>query len=277
MALDIRVEEPVNSRARVTRFRFAFGNAPENFLYLRLARILTFVCPSSSLMGCNMEKPEKTLPWWDRETDRAGRPIRADVRSAAQEIWTEACRRTEALLADRGQAAELMEESVAQVSRYLDRIEAPKSCAKNGLLLLAFSRALRRLAAKSRRLQFAGGAVDLSRLVVDSRWSCQMDARLELENIARNLSDTNGAVLALRHAGYSWHEVAQKFGTSVTSIRNSFWREVKDLRKRLRSNSERPCHGTSTGHLGDLTPLVCTSTNSHRLAQALKSTEPMQE
>ena len=224
-----------------------------------------------------MEKPERILPWWDRESDRAGRLIRADVRSAAQEIWTEACRRTETLLADRGQAAELMEESVAQVSRYLDRIEAPKSCPKNGLLLLAFSRSLRRLAAKSRRLQFAGGAFDLSSLVVDCRWSCQMDARLELENIARNLSDTNGAVLALRHAGYNWDEVAQRFGTSVTSIRNSFWREVKDLRKRLRSNSERPCYDTPTTHHGDLTPFVCTSTTSDRLAQTLKSTEPMQE
>lgn len=194
-------------------------------------------------MGCNMEKPERILPWWDRENDRTGRPIRTDVRSAAQEVWTEACRRTEALLADRGQAADLMEESVAQVSRYLDHIEAPQSCPKNGLLLLAFSRSLRRVATRSKRLQFAGGAVDLSSLVVDSGWSRQMDARLELEKIVRNLSETNGMVLTLRHAGYNWEEVAQRLGTSVSGIRNSFWREVKDLRKRLRNDIEKRCHG----------------------------------
>lgn len=190
-----------------------------------------------------MGKPEKTPPWWDRESDRAGRPIRVDVRSAAQQVWAEACRRTEALLADRAQAAELMEDSVAQVSRYLDRIEAPKSSPKNGLLLLAFSRSLRRLAARSRRLQFAGGAVDLSSLVRDSAWSRQMDVRLELESIVRKLSETNGAVLALRRAGYNWEEIAQRFGTSVTGIRNGFWREVKDLRKKLRNDMEKRCHG----------------------------------
>lgn len=196
-------------------------------------------------MGCNMGKAEKILPWWDQESDRAGRPIRTDVRSAAQEVWTEACRRTEALLADRWQAADLMEESVAQVSRYLDRIEAPQSCPKNGLLLLAFSRLLRRRAVKSRRLEFAGGAVDLSNLLVDSGWSRQMDARLELEKIVRNLSEMNGMVLTLRHAGYNWEEVSERLGTSVTGIRNSFWREVKDLRKKLRNDNdmEKRCHG----------------------------------
>ena len=67
----------------------------------------------------------KRLTWWDREIDDAGRPIRPDVRLAAQEIWQEACRRTQAVLADNAAAAELMEYSVAQVSRYLDRHSAP--------------------------------------------------------------------------------------------------------------------------------------------------------
>jgi hypothetical protein len=40
------------------------------------------------------------------------------------------------LLDDHGPAAELMENSVAQVSRYLDRIGAPESTEKRGLLML---------------------------------------------------------------------------------------------------------------------------------------------
>ena len=67
----------------------------------------------------------RILVWWDRDVDQAGRPIRPDVRLAGREIWEQACRRTEALLDDHGPAAELMENSVAQVSRYLDRIGAP--------------------------------------------------------------------------------------------------------------------------------------------------------
>jgi DNA-directed RNA polymerase specialized sigma24 family protein len=132
-----------------------------------------------------------------------------------------------------------MEDSVAQVSRYLDRIGAPSSSAKNGLLLLAFSRALRRLAARSRRLEPAGGAVELSSRAVDHGWSRQADARLDLENIVRRLSDRNSTVLALRAAGHNWGEVAQLLGTSVAAVRNSFWREVKDVRRKLQVDEKR--------------------------------------
>jgi len=182
-----------------------------------------------------MGRPD-ILSWWDREVDRNGWQIRGDVRSAAHEVWKEACRRTQSLLADPAQAADVMEDSVAQVSRYLDRIGAPASSPKNGLLLLAFSRALRRLAAKSRRLETAGGAVELSSRTVDHGWNRQVDARLDLQNIVRKLSKRNGTVLALRAAGYNWKEVAQALGTSVATVRNSFWREVRDLRRRFQVN-----------------------------------------
>jgi DNA-directed RNA polymerase specialized sigma24 family protein len=161
------------------------------------------------------------------------------VRSAAHQVWKEACRRTQSLLADPAPAPELMEDSVAQVSRYLDRMGAPSSSPKNGLLLLAFSRSLRRLAAKSRRLELAGGAVELSSRMVDRDWARQVDARLDLENIVRRLSERNSTVLALRAAGHNWEEVAQLLGTSVAAVRNSFWREVREVRQKLRADKRR--------------------------------------
>jgi DNA-directed RNA polymerase specialized sigma24 family protein len=181
-----------------------------------------------------MGRPDKILSWWDQEFDHKGRQIRSDVRSAAYEVWEVACRRTQSLLADPAQAANVMEDSIAQVSRYLDRIGAPWSSRKNGLLLLAFSRALRRLAAKSRRLELVGGAVDLSSRAAEHNWGRQIETRLELENIVRKLSERNGAVLTLRADGYNWEEVAQAIGTSVTTVRNSFWREVRDVRRKLK-------------------------------------------
>jgi DNA-directed RNA polymerase specialized sigma24 family protein len=186
-----------------------------------------------------MERPERILSWWDQEVDRTGRPIRDDVRSAAHEVWNEACRRTQSLLADPAEAADVMEDSIAQVSRYLDRISAPASSSKNGLLLLAFSRALRRLAAKSRRLEPAGGAVELSCRAVDHGWSRQVDARLDLENMIRKLSERNSVVLALRAAGYNWKEVAQALGTSVATVRNGFWREIREVRRKLQIDEKR--------------------------------------
>jgi DNA-directed RNA polymerase specialized sigma24 family protein len=192
-----------------------------------------FFVPFIFNQGCSMERPDRILSWWDQEVDRNGRQIRSDVRSAAHQVWKEACRRTQSLLADPAQAPELMEDSVAQVSRYLDRISAPSSSPKNGLLLLAFSRSLRRLAAKSRRLELAGGVVQPSSRMVDRGWSLQVDTRLDLENIVRRLNERNSTVLVLRAAGYNWEEVAQALGTSVAAVRNGFWREIRDVRRKL--------------------------------------------
>ena len=173
----------------------------------------------------------RILVWWDRDVDRAGRPIRPDVRLAGHEIWERACQRTQALLDDHGPAAELMENSVAQVSRYLDRIVAPESSEKHGLLMVAFCRGLRRYAAKLNRLELVGGSGELSNRTVDEGWVGQVNARLELARIVRKLRNQSGAVLMLRAAGYEWEDVGRILGKSPAAIRMSFWREIKRIRR----------------------------------------------
>jgi DNA-directed RNA polymerase specialized sigma24 family protein len=174
--------------------------------------------------------------WWDRDADSAGRPIRQDVRIAAHEVWEQACQRTQVLLGDCGPAAELMEYAVAQISRYLDRIGAPPSTRKHGLLLVAFCRALRRYAAKSSRFELVGEADELSNRTVNDAWVRQLQARLDLERIVRHLSERNAAVLTLRAAEYEWKEIADLFGVSVAAIRNSFWREIGKIRSGFRDD-----------------------------------------
>jgi hypothetical protein len=173
---------------------------------------------------------ERMLVWWDRDVDQAGKLIRPDVRSAGHDIWEQACRRTQAVLADRAPAAELMENAVAQVSCYLDSIGAPLLSPKHGLLMLAFCRALRRHAAKTRRLDLVGGPGELSHRAVEGGWTAQVNARLDLENIVRQLSERNREVLMLRAAGYEWKEIALLLGTSAPAIRNAFWREIEKIR-----------------------------------------------
>jgi DNA-directed RNA polymerase specialized sigma24 family protein len=128
-----------------------------------------------------------------------------------------------------------MENTVAQVSRYLDRIGAPLSTRKHGLLLVAFCRALRRYAAKSSRLELVGGSGELSNHTADDAWVRQVNARLDLERIVRQLNERNAAVLTLRAAEYEWKEIAHLFGVSVAAIRNSFWREIEKIRRRTPS------------------------------------------
>jgi DNA-directed RNA polymerase specialized sigma24 family protein len=174
----------------------------------------------------------RILLWWDREVDLAGRPIRQDVRQAAHEIWEQACQRTRFLLGDDGPAAELMENSVAQVSKYLDRIGATESSgARHALLMVAFCRGLRRHAAKLNRLELIGGSAELAIRAIDDDSVRRVNACIDLESIVQRLSHTSGAVLVLRAAGFEWKEVAEIFGSSVAAVRNRFWREIGKIRK----------------------------------------------
>jgi DNA-directed RNA polymerase specialized sigma24 family protein len=124
-----------------------------------------------------------------------------------------------------------MERAVAEVSRYLDRIGAPMSSRKHGLVMTAFCRALRRYRAKSARLELLGSSTDLSDLAIAERWLDQANGRLDLEKLVRRLTSRNAEVLMLRAAGYEWKEIAELFETTVAAIRNSFWREIEKMRR----------------------------------------------
>jgi DNA-directed RNA polymerase specialized sigma24 family protein len=75
-----------------------------------------------------------------------------------------------------------------------------------------------------------GGAGELSQHAADNAWVRQLDTRLDFEKIVRQLSERNAAVLTLRAAEYEWKEIAQLFGVSIATIRNSFWREIEKIR-----------------------------------------------
>jgi len=181
------------------------------------------------LNGAVMTCAGRVLAWWDRDVDASGRPIRSDVRLAGRELWEQECQQTFAVVRDQGPAAELMENAVAQVSRYLDRIGAPVTPRKHGLLMIAFRRALTRYRAKLSRLELVGGCYELSTYASTESWIARAEVRLELERLIRRLSTKNAEVLALRAAGFEWKEIAHCFGESVTNVRNRFWREIARL------------------------------------------------
>jgi DNA-directed RNA polymerase specialized sigma24 family protein len=182
-----------------------------------------------------MSRAEVPL-WWDRDADRVGRPIRPDVRASAHRIWDRASRNAQAAISDSSLAAELMENTVAQVSRYLDRrCMIVFSREIDGLLMLAFERALNRQVAKVKRLKTVGGSEELSNQAVDRNWSRQVSVRLEFDQIVRRLSERSRTILALRYAGYTWKESAKMLGASVPGLRSAFWRDVARVKIALKN------------------------------------------
>jgi hypothetical protein len=92
--------------------------------------------------------------WWDRDVDDQGTPLRADVRLAANEFWPAACCHARYVLGDDGEAAELLEASVVQISHDLDRRKAtPFAEDSSSLLSRHFSHQLCRRAVTLGRIQ----------------------------------------------------------------------------------------------------------------------------
>lgn len=182
-----------------------------------------------------MARPENHVSWWDSDADRNGRPIRPDVRAAAQLIWDSARRRVQALLGDTSEAPELMERSVEQVSRYLEQSRAGLFTQNTtGILMSAFCRALRRNALKLNRLQFVGGSAELSERRIVADWAALVDLRLDLEKLGRDLTHKSRIMLGLRSSGFDWKEIAEVLQMTDTAARAAFWREIKRSRSKKR-------------------------------------------
>jgi hypothetical protein len=177
-------------------------------------------------------------PWWDREVDQAGRRIRNDVRVAALDIWQKVCAQTRNALGDAADASGLLESSVEQISRYLDRLGAsPFSENTPGLLTVAFCRMLARRAAKLRRIKTVGDSSEIAGMLVAPNWVRIANLRLDAEKIERQLSERARAIVALKSAGYGWKYIAEVFGTSISNAKSRFWREVKRAKRQVLSGT----------------------------------------
>jgi hypothetical protein len=181
------------------------------------------------------------LPWWDREVDQHGKPIRADVRSAARQLWKNACRKTRALIGEPCEAAGLMERAVAEVSRYLDQRSAPV-CSETavGLLMCAFNRSLRRHAGQLRRLELADNESHLQVPVWHQQCASKEDCRIDAENTVRRLNQRTQDMYQLRRAGYDWNEIALVFASSPAAMRAEFSREIRRVGTELRKVCQPP-------------------------------------
>ncbi|MFL6387095.1 MAG: hypothetical protein ACJ71U_06365 [Terriglobales bacterium] len=176
--------------------------------------------------------------WWDREFDLTGKQIRLDVRSAAREVWNDACNQTRILLGEPCEAAGLMERSVAQISRYLNRRGVPAfSQDTSGLLMCAFYRALRRQVAKLRRIELAPDLSEAAERPPTRSCTTEEDCRLDAEKAARQLSERGRQMYTLRQAGFEWREVAQKLNITDAAARAEFSRELKRAKLKIKNQT----------------------------------------
>lgn len=177
-----------------------------------------------------MHPSSKVRPsWWDREYDEAGNEIRQDVRLAAELLWPRLFRLAGQVVADaQFEAQEILESVVGTVSRYLTSKNAPPHD-PSGLLVVKFRQELYRAARKRRRLTTIGSADELAELLHFDGWVDQAERRVFFQELIQALSERSRGILRLRMAGCEWKEIARSLQINESSVRNSFWREVRKV------------------------------------------------
>jgi hypothetical protein len=177
-------------------------------------------------------------PWWDREFDASGTPIRDDVRVAAISVWEKVCKVVQQDLGDLTDAAQLFERSVDRVSVYLNKRKvAPHD--PSGLLILDVYRSARRLAQQRNRVLLVGGTSELSRLLGAPDWTHAAERQIFLDRLISLLSPDVGGLLRFRMEGFEWDEIAEMLNCDSSSIRKRFWRAIRRAHLQLLSQTER--------------------------------------
>lgn len=166
-------------------------------------------------------------PWWDRECDHQGRRLREDVRRAARNVWPYLSYLGKQALSDfESDGPLLMEKVIDEVSAYLNARDVPEHD-PSGLVVVSFRHELYRLAEKQTKTVPLDTAMDLSDWLRTSQSASEMDQRIFVEELVRQLRPRNQAILRLRMAGYEWKEIAGILGISPSTVRNDFWRDIK--------------------------------------------------
>ena len=178
---------------------------------------------------------EAVPQWWDRDVDNAsGQILRADVRASAHRVWTSVCAQARRVLGDTTDAPDLIEAAVRAISRYLDKSHAPLHGADpGGLVVLACHRSMHRLSRKRGRIELVGGSSELGEMLRAPDWSHEVERRLFLERLARELSARTRTILRLRIAGNDWKQIARMLQMNPPAVRHSFWRDVRKAHLRL--------------------------------------------
>ena len=175
-----------------------------------------------------MRLRERNSVWWDRETDeRTGRELRPDVRQAGHKVWQWVCSKAQELLGDPNDAADVLETSIKTVSRYLDnKSVAVHSADQSGLVAVVSYRSLLRLATK-RQLKLTASSSTLSKELRAPDWSDDINRKLLIEELARELDAGTRGLLRLRIKGFDWKEIGRMVGLSPELVRRRFWRDVR--------------------------------------------------
>ena|SRR5579883_296259 len=191
--------------------------------------------------------PAPVPEWWDREIDHEGRTLRPDVRAAVQQIWEKACAKARKQSVDIYDATTIMENTVAQISNWINNNPAPPGGHRiPGLLMHNFHLAL--LKHKEREIiELVDHPDGMDCYPSSFEWQEKLHCELDYASLCSRLTAREEAIVNMREiSNYEWTAIGEAFGISPSRAHRIYAAAIQKL-KPAYEDSRRRGSGKNAG------------------------------
>lgn len=174
---------------------------------------------------------------WIRPQNKLGKPIEAEILSAARRNWRRIVSYAKRLGQDPARAAEELEGAASSLSSLIERHPRFRDRIKNldDYVFWVAAHKLNKRAATEPPVDFVGSLADLNALddAKDANWASRLEDELFLKQVTSYMSERTRYLFSLRQMGLSWEEIAKSVDMSANAVQVEFNRGVARARKRI--------------------------------------------
>jgi DNA-directed RNA polymerase specialized sigma24 family protein len=175
-------------------------------------------------------------PLWLPKKDKSGGVFKKTIAQAALRNWDRLRDYAARERIDSSLAADIVESIVKSMSA--GRSRSAESPVRNpGPYLFArFTRRIKRLAARERRIEYLGTPRELEscKASQDWEWPLRLQNAIQAEEAIGYMDEQTRRTYLRRMQGFSWKEIAKKQGVTVNTAIKSYSRGLTQVRERMR-------------------------------------------
>jgi DNA-directed RNA polymerase specialized sigma24 family protein len=181
------------------------------------------------------ESSNSGAPLWLPKRDKSGGVFKKRIAQAALKDWDRLRNYAARRRIDSSFAADIVESIVKSMSAGRSRSGENPVRNPGPYLFARFTRRIKRLAARERRIEYLGTPRELESCEAsqDWEWPLRLDNTIQAEEAIGYMDEQTRRTYLRRMQGFSWKEIAKKQGVSVNTAIKSYSRGLARVRERM--------------------------------------------
>lgn len=179
-------------------------------------------------------------PLWFPKRDKSGGVFKKSIARAALKDWDRLRDYAARRRIDSSFAADIVESIVKSMSAGRNRSDAGPVQNPGPYLFARFTRRIKRLAARERRIEYLGTPRELEscKASQDWEWPLRLENAIQAEEAIGYMDEQTRRTYLRRMHGFSWKEIAKKQGMSVNTAIKTYSRGLARVRERMQSKGK---------------------------------------